>query len=244
MEPRVYQEMQQLENRHWWFLARRKIIATVISRLARGRRLNILDAGCGNGDNLAMLSQHGQVSAMEKDAEALKRAQERGICQVYACDLPAIIPQQVSGNYDLLVMLDVLEHIDEDRESLEKLRMQLADEGLLLLTVPAFPFLWSRHDELHHHKRRYTRQHLLDVLTDSGFEIEFATYFNTLLFPLALMDRMVKKLTANDDVMALPPDWLNTLLRKIFSLETAMVGKVYMPFGLSLIAVARKQAGH
>ncbi len=114
----------------------------------------------------------------------------------------------------------------------------------MLLTVPAFPFLWSRHDELHHHKRRYTRQHLLDVLTDSGFEIEFATYFNTLLFPLALMDRMVKKLTANDDVMALPPDWLNTLLRKIFSLETAMVGKVYMPFGLSLIAVARKQAGH
>ncbi len=244
MEPRVYEEMQELENRHWWFLARRKIIATVISRLAHGKRLNILDAGCGNGDNLAMLSQHGQVAAMEKDATALKRAQDRGVCPVYACDLPATLPHQVTGNYDLLVMLDVLEHIDADRESLMKLRMQLVDGGLLLLTVPAFPFLWSRHDELHHHKRRYTRQHLLNVLTDSGFEIEFATYFNTLLFPLALLDRMAKKLTANDDVMALPPAWLNTLLRKIFALETALVGKIYMPFGLSLIAVARKQQGN
>ena len=241
MEPRIYEEMQQLENRHWWFIARRQIISNVLSRCSNNQSLNIFDAGCGNGDNLAMLSGFGKVTAMEKNPVALERARARKVCNVVAGELPDDIPSQLSDKHELVVLLDVLEHIDDDARSLTTLHSLLADEGQILITVPAYPFLWSRHDELHHHKRRYTRQQLQQVLEQNGFDIRFISYFNTFLFPLALVDRVIKKVTANDDVMALPPRWLNQSLLWIFSKEAGLVGRVYLPFGLSLMALAAKK---
>ena len=240
MEAQVYEEMQQLENRHWWFLARRKIIASVLKRSTRGNSLKILDAGCGNGDNLSMLSTFGEVIAMEKEPVALKRAEERQICQVLSGQLPNNIPREVKANLDLVVLLDVLEHIDDDVNSLLNLHSLIANQGKILITVPAYSFLWSRHDELHHHKRRYNHKQLQKLLTENGFELEFISYFNTLLFPFALIDRLAKKVTASDDIMALPPNWLNHLLMMIFKLEASFVGKIYLPYGLSLMALARK----
>lgn len=241
MEAQIYEDMLQLEDKHWWFIARRKIIADVLSKSIKQDHVKIFDAGCGNGDNLKMLSEFGEVTAIEKDSSACQRAANRQVCQVFPGELPNNIPNEIKDEFNLVVLLDVLEHIDDDTGSLEKLNSLLTDRGQIFITVPAFPFLWSQHDELHHHKRRYTRNKLQTIMNKSGFDIEFISYFNTLLFPLALIDRIIKKMTANNEVMALPPAWLNQLLMSIFKLEAGLLGRVYLPFGLSLMVLATKR---
>ena len=236
--------MLMVENRHWWFVARRKIISTVISILQLQKDAVILDVGCANGDNLEMLSGFGEVTAIESMPDAYERAKNRGICPVYSGKLPDEIPEQVGRKNDLIVMLDVLEHIENDAECLTVLRDWLNDTGHLLITVPAYQFLWSHHDDLHHHKRRYTVKPLKKLLVLSGWEIEYISYYNTFLFPLALIERLKQKLFPSEveEVLNVPNKYLNKLLEKIFSLEKIFVGKVSFPFGLSIILLARKNS--
>ncbi len=243
MEASIYTDMHRLENRHWWFLARRKIISKMIQRLAAGNSLSIFDAGCGNGDNLAMLSEFGPVVAMEKEQQALQLARQREICEVYAGELPGSIPEQIARDNNLIVLLDVLEHIEDDSRCLQQLGGWLAADGRLLITVPAYQFLWSQHDELHHHHRRYSCRGLEVLLHQNNWQVEYISYFNTLLFPLAVADRMLKKLNPsnNDDVLKLPHSMLNSMLYNIFRLESGLIGKVSLPYGLSILAVARRQ---
>jgi hypothetical protein len=135
----------------------------------------------------------------------------------------------------------VLEHIDDDVASLRRLGALLGDDGRILLTVPAMPFLWSSHDELHHHKRRYTRASLQAATKAAGLRVEHIGYFNALLFPLALAQRMLAKLTGSrQPIDALPSPTVNGVLRSIFASERHLVGRVRLPVGLSLFAVIRR----
>lgn len=155
MDPKAYEQMAGLEDRHWWFVGRRQILSRVIAGIPLPPSACILEAGCGSGGNLEMLSQFGQVWAMERSEIALPLARARGIAIVEEGELPHRIPFG-SQQFDLIALLDVLEHLDEDTAALEALIQRLKPSGYMVITVPAYPWLWSAHDELNHHKRRYT----------------------------------------------------------------------------------------
>ncbi|GJM17654.1 MAG: methyltransferase [Thermodesulfobacteriota bacterium] len=242
MENELFDEMYKVETQHWWFVARRKIITSVINGLSLEPNSKIMDAGCGNGDNLEFLSQYGELTAIEREDNALERAKSRQIGKVVKGELPDSFPSDINKENDLIVLLDVLEHIDDDEKSLSMLKNWAKNNSTLLVTVPAYQFLWTRHDELHHHKRRYTVGQLKKVIENNGWKVNYISYFNTFLFPLALLDRIKQKVfpAAQDSDLKMPPKFVNSIFEKIFSFESSLIGKIIFPFGLSIIVVAKK----
>lgn len=202
-----------------------------------------LEIGCGGGCNLSTLALSAkQVSAIEMDASAVEVATSRHIGEVsqgiLGDDLPAL--QQ---RYELVGMFDVLEHIPDDAEALNQVRALLAADGRLFITVPAYMFLWTSHDEIAHHFRRYRKSGLCELLQKSGFKVVHASYFNTLLFPLAILERMLTRYLKLDPArtVAHPPRPINRLLAWIFSIEADWVPKFSLPFGLSILVVAEAE---
>ena len=243
MERAVYDRMAEIDGEHWWFVARRNIITRLLKRHLPGRPLRILEVGCGTGSNIAMLREFGSVEAIEPDDGARAIAAARTGAEIQGGYLPAGVELQ-DGAYDLIILLDVLEHIPDDVGALQALRSKLAPGGKLVLTVPAMPWLWSAHDEAHHHQRRYTSRKLREALTKSGFKPRHSTHFNTLLFPLIVAARAVGKLTGReggDDAM--PGRTVNGVLTRVFGAERAWIGRVPVPFGVSLAAVAEPVSG-
>jgi SAM-dependent methyltransferase len=242
MERAVYQRLDKLEQDHWWFVARRDIIAKMISRFAPGHQhLKLLEAGCGTGGNLRMLSGFGKIEAFELDDEARNIAKSKISVNVMPGILPAGIPFS-PGQFHVVGAFDVLEHVDQDVESMKMLGQQLTDDGRLFITVPAMPWLWSKHDETHHHFRRYTRASLDAALRSAGLEPVRVGYFNTLLFPLIAGLRLVRKAlslteTADDEM---PSNFVNRILKSVFASERFAIGRMSAPFGVSLYAIARK----
>lgn len=241
MDRAAYEGMSAIEDHHWWFVARRLIIDTLISNggaLQPGAR--ILEAGCGTGGNLALLSSYGELHAFEFDADAREMARGKGICPVNFGALPDRVDTD-GAPYNLIALLDVLEHIDDDAASLATLGGLLAPRGKLLVTVPAIPMLWSSHDELHHHKRRYTRSTLQQAFACAGLEVERIGYFNSLLFPLAFAQRLLAKLLHRKEAVdTLPSPFVNSALKAIFAAERHLLGRISFPIGLSLYAIARR----
>ncbi len=230
--------MSAQEGSHWWFVARRAILDRLIrTQVAPLPGARILEAGCGTGGNLAMLARHGTVEALEYDGEARALATARGVAQVE----PGMLPGRIGfgdQRYDLIALLDVLEHVEEDRASLAALRGRLAAGGRILLTVPAVPWLWSDHDVLHHHKRRYTLAGLRSVAEAAGLQVESAGYFNSLLFPIAVATRAVHRLLRRKGRLdAEPSPVVNGALRTIFGWERHVLGRFRFPIGLSLYAI-------
>ena len=239
MERAVYDRMAEIDGEHWWFQARRQIVAALIENEVGPRPgARLLEVGCGTGSNLTMLQHYGAVDAVEPDEPARALASSRSGIAVKGGLLPDGVALD-DGAYDLIVLLDVLEHIPDDRGTLEALRGKLAPNGRLLVTVPAMPWLWSAHDVAHHHKRRYTARALSRVFEDAGFRVRYRSHFNTLLFPLIVAARAAGKLLgreSGDDAM--PPRPLNSLLKALFASERHLLRRLRLPFGVSLALVA------
>lgn len=230
------------EDVHWWFVSRRKIIKTILAKYFDDRPENtILEVGCGSGGNLKMLSAFGDLVALELHDKARERANSRNICKVKKGRLPEDIP--FDSGFDLICILDVLEHIENDLGALQSLQSMLNKNGKLLITVPAYKFLWSNHDTACHHKRRYFKRQLSRLVIKSGLSIQYRTYFNTFLFPgiatLRLLNKLLKKNQGSDVV--LPPKFLNDFLATIFSSETIFLPRLGFPFGLSILIIADKK---
>lgn len=238
MERAVYERMEEIDGDHWWFVARRKIVARLLKRHLPAKPLRILEVGCGTGSNIPMLREFGSVDAIEPDDGARAVAAARTGTAIQGGHLPAGVKLE-QGAYDLIILLDVLEHIPDDVGALEALRSKLAPGGKLVLTVPAMPWLWSAHDVAHHHQRRYTARTLRVALTRAGFRARHSGHFNSLLFPLIVAARAVGKLTGReggDDAMPSRP--VNAVLKRVFGAERLWIGRVAVPFGVSLAAVA------
>jgi SAM-dependent methyltransferase len=244
MERAVYDRMAELDQQHWWFTARRKILASVIRRIARPPRdADILEIGCGTGHNLDMLGGFGRIEACEYDDHARALAERRigkPIAKVCLPDLSAYD----EGRFDLIALLDVLEHVDADAATLAAIRSRLRPGGALLLTVPINPWMWSAHDVSHHHKRRYRPRDVKAMLRAAGFDIQLCSPFNTLLYPAVAAARVAGKAMGREQADdAMPGKGVNALLGSIFGLEAGIIGRVPMPFGVSLVAVARRPDG-
>jgi SAM-dependent methyltransferase len=241
MERKVYDQMAQLDSRHWWFTARRRILDGVIERVVKPPQdARILELGAGTGHNLAMLSRFGAVEASELDPIARQLASDRLGRPVVEAALPdlSMFP---AGSYDLVALLDVLEHVPDDEASLRSIKQLLKPGAALLLTVPINPWMWSAHDVAHHHHRRYRKEEIRKLAEDAGYAIDLISPFNSLLFPPIAAVRLAGKLTGKDDSDdAMPPGPVNSILEKVFGLERSLIGRVPMPFGVSLVAVLRR----
>lgn len=238
----VYLRMAQLDAEHWWFVARRRILADQIARLSLPGSARILEVGCGPGGNLAMLSRFGRVDAMEIDGEARAIASARSGIEVKPGALPHDIGHEVSS-FDLVAAFDVIEHVGPDAESIRALTRLLKPGGALIITVPAYQWLWSAHDERHHHKRRYTRSAVRKLAVDAGLAVEKCSHFNSFLFPMIAGIRSLKKLveTADSPDDKTPSRLVNAALTGIFGSERFPLRYLSMPFGVSILCIARRR---
>ncbi len=241
MEHNAYLDMAAVEERHWWFEGRRRILAGCIARLGLKPGAGILELGSGTGGNFPLLSRFGTVTAVEMNTAAREIAQARHAgMDVRAGMLPHDLPLE-DQKFDLVCMFDVLEHIDDDAGALAAARAHLAPGGTLLITVPAYKALFGPHDEEMHHKRRYERAELRDLLRAAGFKIDKLSFINTGLLPLAWALRQLDRLLHRQHPTgtAMPAAPLNMLFTGIFGAEASLLPHIDLPFGLSLLALAR-----
>ncbi len=251
MDPSLYHRFFEVEDRHWWFVGRRAVVGTLMGQAlgepGQGQpppERRILDIGCGTGGMMPLLSRFGSVAGIDSEPLALDYCRRRGFPDVHLQE-----GFKASAPYDVITLFDVLEHVPDEAGFLDWIRGLLRPDGRLVLTVPAFPFLWSRHDELNHHQRRYRRGTLRTALERGGFAIDRLTYFNCWLFPAAMVTRLLDQRrdgagadpasVAEEIMKPLRIGPMNSVLTSIFSSERALLAGFDLPFGVSLGAVAR-----
>jgi len=243
MEPSAYLEMAAMEARHWWFTGRRRVLAAIIRSLRLPPRAEILELGSGTGGNLAMLSGFGAVTAVEMNDIARDIAAARApFVELHPGLLPHDLPL-AERCFDLVCLFDVLEHIEDDAATLHEIRARLKPGAAAIITVPAYKALFGPHDKAHHHKRRYEQSELREKLAAAGLRAERLTFINTALLPAAFALRWLDRALNRAEAAAtgIPPAPVNALLATLFGAEAYLLPRLSLPFGLSLLAVVRKE---
>jgi len=243
MHPDTYREMAAHEDRHWWFVGRRAVIDRLLTSMRLPSRARILECGCGTGGNLYLLGSHGEVVAFEPNADAREFARGKGTgTDVLFGELPGR-PDGLAGDFDLVVALDVLEHIQDDRGAFDSMLELVRPGGLLLVTVPAIKRLWGQHDYRLPHVRRYDRRDLLNLVPPDRANVVFVGSFNLLLLPIAVAFRVLESILGrglgNQEVMPSRP--VNRVLTAIFASERALVMR-RLPIGLSIAMIVRRSS--
>jgi SAM-dependent methyltransferase len=240
MDEQYELQTHQVEDQHWWYRGRRRVLSEVLDSLQLPASVSILDAGCGSGRNMVELAAHGTVTGIELAETSVEAARRRDVGEVVAGSLDTLpFPD---SSFDLAVTLDVIEHLDDDRKALRELRRVVRPGGYLLVTVPAYQWLWSNHDVVNHHRRRYTRRTLLAAAHASGWTPLRTTHFNALLLPAAIAHRGLERVRRpagepQSDLQATPP-WLNSVLERPLHAEARLIRRGRrIPAGLSLLAV-------
>ncbi len=246
MEPEEYQKNYELEDWHWWFVGRQCTVKNLLQKFVRpGGSQRILDVGCGTGAMTKFLGQYGGVAGVDISEIALGFCRKRdldSLFQASALDLPF-----ADNSFELVTAFDVVYHkwVVDDLEALEEFHRVCKNDGLLLITACAFDFLRGEHDVAVHGARRYTRGELVGKLKRAGFEVEKATYTNMLLFPIVLTNRLWGKLRpsrkeAKSDLVPVNR-FLNTVLAWISKVEAFSLKRIDLPYGSSVVCMARKR---
>lgn len=248
MDISLHEQFAAIERDHWWFQGRRAVVASVLRRHLADERTGarrIFDLGCGTGEMVDMLREFGEVSAIDSSAEAVGSCRQRFGDEVAVTvgRIPDHLPEP--GTVQAITAFDVLEHLDDDEAALRSIHGALPAGGLLVASVPAFGFLWGPHDVLAGHRRRYTRSQLRRRLIVAGFSVERICYFNSVLFPGVAGVRLLRRLRPGQPPppqsdFAMPPPMVNRVLRGLFSTEARLLRVGSLPFGVSILAVARK----
>ncbi len=248
MNHEEYERMYRFEDSYWWFVARRHLIASLLDDFyARDGQLNILDIGCGTGAMLDELSPFGAVVGADFATEALGFCRERGdhypLTRADVRRLPF-----ADGSFDVVTAMDIIEHIDDDKAAASEIRRVLKPGGRLFVTVPAFPSLWSEHDEALHHYRRYTAPHLKDLFQRVGLTVPKLSYTVTSLFPGIWLYRQLSnklpKRRAGGEKKANLVNFSRPINRALLALsewESGLVRRLNLPFGVTVMCVAQKK---
>jgi len=242
MEPEVYTRHLENEESHWWFRGRREIIRSVVKKnFSNGdKKINILDFGAGSGTNIQMLNSFGNVYVYEKNKKISDFLKEKFKSSE---NIKIVEDFNNKGFFDLIVVADVIEHIKEDKLVLNQLSNSLKKNGKLLLTAPAYQFLFSNKDVTLHHYRRYTKTSL-NKLFEENYTILKSSYFNFFLFlPLCILILIMKilKIQFIDSVEKKPNFLVNTFLYLIFFSESILLKFINLPFGISILTFCEKK---
>lgn len=244
MRPTELAKMYDLEDTYWWFVARRELVRDFVLRhRPSASDLHILDVGCGTGATLSMMRGLGALTGIDRSPSALHYCRLRSLKQL-ALGTAEALPI-ASESTDVVLALDLLEHLADDGAAAREFARVLRPGGLLVVTVPALPELWSEHDEALDHLRRYRAGRLRGILTDAGLHIDKLSYLITaLLLPIAalrlLQRRLPRKTRQAQTAFIIPPKPINWVLTSLLRLEHLWLTRFNLPVGVSLIALARK----
>jgi len=241
MDISLYRKFFEIQQKHWWFVVKKSIVLDTIRRSRPpATPISNLDIGCGAGLMLDALAKRGTTCGMDMSDEAIRFSQEIFKGTIKKGSLPDDVPYDAES-FSLITALDVIEHVEEDVAALQRIRSLLVRDGVAVITVPAYMFLWSGHDVINEHKRRYTAKELVSKLSAAGFVIEQVSYFNTLLFPVAYAVRKLNNILGRDGAsdVDMPASVLNWILTIIFGLEKYLLRYIRLPFGVSILAVVR-----
>lgn len=239
MQRYLYKDLYNLEDRHWWHKAKRELVSYYLKQNFLSKN-KILDVGCGTGKNIEAFSKFGTVWGIDSSSQAISFCKKRGLKNVVRGNIEKIPFSNQSFNF--VTALDVLEHVD-DQKALKEIHRVLKNEGFLIITIPAFPELWSRWDEVLEHKRRYTQKTLNKLLKDNRFQVIKISYMHSFLILPALIIRTFKNLFYKNyypSDFLLSNKLLNYLLAKIALIEKFFIINLSIPFGTSLIVLAQK----
>jgi ubiquinone/menaquinone biosynthesis C-methylase UbiE len=244
MRDEEYEKMYRFEEKNWWYQGRRELVLDIIHRIKinfNDKQIKILDAGCGTGINLKSFQEYGTVIGLDYSKEALSYCKFRGICALTS-GVAESLPLR-DETFEIVCALDVLEHIDDDLAAIGELFRVLKEGGILIVTVPAFQFLWSNHDAAMHHKRRYVQRDLIAHLESCGFSVEMCTYWNFFLFVLVALVRLLGKKEPRCSGAGLQelPIPLNKALIHVLRVERYIIMRnIGLPLGVSILSVCKK----
>lgn len=243
MQEIVYHTNYRLEESYWWFIARNKIISRIINKTADLQpKSNVLDVGCGTGGFAEHISGKYNVLCLDTSPIALEYCKKRGLENRFLGVLSDFPKDKFK--IDAVTMLDVIEHIEDDAAVIKEVYDLLEPGGTFIAAVPAYQWLWSEHDVIHMHYRRYTKKQIVSMFREAGFEVTFSSYYNFFLFPLAALKRIADKILKTKKKDTEPVEevapWLNSIFTKIFSAEAAFLPQIRFPFGVSIVLTAKK----
>jgi len=251
MDELAYKQFMKLEKNHWWFNGRRRVIFHLLKQyLPKSDDLKIMDVGCGYGGMLPGLSELGNVMGMEVDLDSAKSCKERGFHRI--CIGSGYTMPLKSRSLDIITLFDVIEHIEDDEKVVKQCASALKTGGRIMITVPAYQFLFANNDRIARHMRRYTLSRLKKIVKSAGLEVVKGTYYNVLLFPIilpaVLMLKVRQKLngplkpgqTGATNLSYKYPKFIKNTLEWIFSSERRILSKISSPFGHSIILIAKK----
>jgi len=243
MKTAEYGRMAEQESNYWWHLGRLRIIETYL-RKARGKRANIkiLNVGCGTGGTIDMLESHGVTDNVDISDDAIRFMKQRGYKRITKVD-DIKLPFK-NKSYDVVGAFDVLEHIDKQVDALKEWRRVIKDNGAIIITVPAYQWLWTDHDVSLHHKRRYTTKRLREAAQKAGLKPQKISYAIVFSLPLVVGFRMLNKLLRRkvdaETSYVTVPSWVNRTFTSFLYGEAWLHNVVSLPFGTSVVAIFRK----
>lgn len=242
MELGEYKSLEERESFYFWHVVRREILRENLLRYLGGKRDNkILDVGCGTGGNMLLLKEFGAVTGLDLFDEALKLAKDKNFAQLVKGDATKMpLPNDY---FDIVSVLDTLEHVEDDKSVFKETFRVLKPGGILLVTVPVYQWLWSRHDEIMHHVRRYNKKDILEKCQKEGFNILKKSYFVTVAVIINLLRKLRDKIFVNRNKKSYDvifPPLINKILIFILRCEKILIRFISLPFGTSIMIIAQK----